>query len=132
VEVAAALRLSNAEAERVRVLTSVRPPFDVSTAKSVRRQIYAVGNDTAFDLLLLDWMDENDEALCRAAMVQIKNWPRPRLPVGGSDLKQLGVEPGPPMGELLRRIEEWWIEGDFTADRAQCIAHLTQLCHEAG
>ncbi len=130
-EVAQALRLSNAEKERVRRLTEARGPLDVAAAKSVRRQIYRFGNELAQDLLLLDWPGP-DEALCRAALVQIRNWPRPRLPVGGEDLKRLGIEPGARMGALLERIEEWWIEGDFTADRAQCIARLAPLCRDPG
>ena len=116
----------------MRALTDVRPAFDVTTPRSVRRQIYAHGNELGLDLLLLDWPEEKDEALSRAALVQIRNWPRPRLPVGGEDVKRLGVTPGPRMGALLREVEAWWIDGDFTADRAQCIARLTQLCRETG
>jgi poly(A) polymerase len=131
-DVAAALRLSNAESERIRDLAAMRPIFDVRSAKSVRRQIYDLGNQAAEDRLLIDWPEEKDEALCRSALVQVRNWKKPSLPVGGKDLARLGIEPGPKMGELLRRLEAWWIEGDFTADRVQCVARLTSLCLDRG
>jgi hypothetical protein len=31
------------------------------------------------------------------------------------------------VGEALRAIEAWWIEGDFTADRAAALARLREL-----
>ena len=40
------------------------------------------------------------------------------------DAIELGIAPGPALGELLREMERWWIEGDFRADRKACLAEL--------
>lgn len=40
------------------------------------------------------------------------NWQPKVMPVSGRDLIPLGVE-GPALGQLMRALEEWWIEADF-------------------
>jgi len=39
----------------------------------------------------------------------------------------MGVPPGPRVGELLRRIEAWWIAGNFLADEMALRAQLQRL-----
>ena len=39
-----------------------------------------------------------------------------------NDQQRIGC--APPYGEA---VEEWWIAGDFTADRAACLAELERL-----
>jgi hypothetical protein len=39
----------------------------------------------------------------------------------------LGVSPGERVGRLLAAVRDWWETSDFKADRAACLAHLTEL-----
>jgi len=121
-EVAETLKLSRAEGERIIALDAARDPFDASSARAVRRQIYAWGNDGARDRLLLDWLDRIDHAAGSDALVTIERWRRPRFPLKGADIVKLGIPEGPRIGEILQRIEAWWIEQDFAPDRAACLA----------
>lgn len=120
-EVAETLKLSRAEGDRVIALDATRDPFDASSPQAVRRQIYAWGNDGARDRLLLDWLDRIDGAAGGAALSIIDGWPRPRFPLKGADIVKMGVPEGPRVGELLEKAESWWIERDFTPDRAACL-----------
>jgi len=120
-EVAETLKLSRAEGDRVIALDATRDPFDASSAPAVRRQIYAWGNDGARDRLLLDWLDRIDGAAGAAALTLIESWPRPRFPIKGADIVKMGVPEGPRVGELLEKAESWWIERDFTPDKAACL-----------
>ncbi len=120
-EVAETLKLSRAEGDRVIALDATRDAFDASSPQAVRRQIYAWGNDGARDRLLLDWLDRIDGAAGSAALAVIESWPRPRFPIKGADIVKMGVPEGPRVGELLERAENWWIERDFTPDRAACL-----------
>ena len=120
-KVAETLKLSRAEGDRVIALDAARDPFDASTPEVVRRQIYAWGNDGARDRLLLDWLDRIDAAAGSAALRLIERWPRPRFPIKGVDVMKLGVPEGPRIGEILERVEAWWVERDFTPDRAACL-----------
>ena len=122
-EVAETLKLSRAEGDRVIALDATRDPFDASSPQAVRRQIYAWGNDGARDRLLLDWLDRIDGAAGSAALALIESWPRPRFPLKGADIVKMGVPEGPRVGELLEKAENWWIERDFTPDRAACLVY---------
>jgi poly(A) polymerase len=121
-EVAGRLKLSRAEGDRIIALDAARDPFDAASARDVRRQIYAWGNDGARDRLLLDWTDRIDGASGATALAEIARWPRPRLPLKGADLVKLGVPEGPRIGEILGKVERWWIGQDFGPNRAACLA----------
>jgi poly(A) polymerase len=126
-EVADTLKLSRAEGDRIIALDAARDPFDASSPHAVHRQIYAWGNDGARDRLLLDWADRIDGASGAAAVAEIERWPRPRFPLKGADIVKLGVPEGPRIGEILAKIEGWWIERDFTPDRAACLVFARNL-----
>jgi poly(A) polymerase len=62
---------------------------------------------------------------------QAESWHIPSLPVGGRDALALGIEPGPRVGQLLRAVEAWWIDGDFKAGREAALAKLADLASTA-
>lgn len=121
-QVAATLKLSRAESERVAALDAPRDSFDADRPATVRRQIYRWGNDGALDRLLLDWPEADDGIRGRSALELIRAWPKPGFPLAGADILKLGIPKGPRVGEILRAVEEWWIEADFLPDRDACIA----------
>ena len=121
-QVAEKLKLSRAEGERIVALDLPRAPFNAATAESVRREIYKWGNAGALDRLLLDWPPDDDGAKGRATLDLIHAWQRPRFPLKGADIVKLGVPQGPRVGEVLAKIEDWWIAADFRPDRAACLA----------
>jgi tRNA nucleotidyltransferase/poly(A) polymerase len=41
------------------------------------------------------------------------SWTPPRMPLSGADLIARGVAPGPALGALLGRLEDWWVDHDF-------------------
>lgn len=116
------LKLSTQESLRLEVLLAAEPLIDVAAGPNAwRAQIYALGGNLYADRLLLatdavgDW---------RAALAMARDWTPPELPVSGGDALKLGLKPGPKVGALIEAVERWWIEGDFTADRAACLAEL--------
>jgi poly(A) polymerase len=58
------------------------------------------------------------------------SWPIPAFPLGGGDVTALGIAPGPRVGHLLGETRRWWEDGDFTADRAACLARLESLARQ--
>lgn len=122
-EVAETLKLSRAEGERIIALSAARDPFDASSPRALHRQIYAWGNDGARDRLLLDWLDRIDGASGAAALGIIDSWPRPRFPLKGADIVKMGLPEGPRVGEVLGKVEGWWVDRDFAPDRAACLVY---------
>lgn len=136
VAVATRLRFSNAERDRlVGLADDTELSFDLP-APARRRLIYRYGRDRYRDLVLLRWAEaitkgggveppENDSwlNLLRAGA----EWNAPRFPLKGRDAVRLGVPPGPAVGRLMATVEDWWIAGDFQADRNTCLAKLQDL-----
>lgn len=54
----------------------------------------------------------------------LESWREPRFPLTGADLEARGVTPGPELGRLLAKIEDWWVEAGFQPGRAACLAEL--------
>ena len=48
----------------------------------------------------------------------------PVFPLRGEDLLKAGLKAGPAVGTLLRELENWWIEGDFTAGKPELLEEL--------
>jgi len=135
--VAARLRLSNADTDRLTALAGraegLGPAAD---AKAVRRRLYNLGADIFRDLTLIEWAGAKaaDADLAgtasdgyRAQLATAAGWIAPSLPVGGEDVLALGVGAGPEVGALLEGIEAWWLDEDFAPDREACLRKLKEL-----
>ncbi len=135
--VAARLRLSNADADRLTALAGraegLGPGAD---AKAVRRRLYRLGADNFRDLALIEWAGAKaadadlPEAVAesyRAQLATAAGWRPPSLPVGGEDVLALGVDAGPEVGALLDGIEAWWLDQDFRPGREACLDKLREL-----
>ena len=131
--IAERLRLANRERDRlVELTTTTLPPLDQAPAE-LRCRAYRLGKQKLADRLRLA-AAESDTAPAElaAALATLDAFDLPRLPVGGRDLMELGIPPGPELGTTLRRLEEAWIASDFTADRKALLAMLRPLATTPG
>ncbi|MBT3360206.1 MAG: CCA tRNA nucleotidyltransferase [Rhodospirillales bacterium] len=133
-ELAGRLKLSRRQAERLISMSS--SGFKVSTKTedaTLRRAIYEAGGHAVRDWALLAWAGEMAVEPRRepdvtqgwvSVLETTQSWKPPTLPVSGADVTALGVDEGPEVGNLLRAVESWWIDEDFTPDREACLAEL--------
>jgi len=49
---------------------------------------------------------------------------RPVFPFTGEDVMAAGVPKGPMVGQVLREVEDWWIDHDFIDDKLSTIEKL--------
>ena len=114
-------RLSNQDRDRLLRLSGRRP------ARAMNWMLYLDGPETALDRLLLDAAELNQPVSQEHVQLIRDFYPVP-LPVSGQDVVDLGVEPGPRVGLLVKRIEAWWVDRNFEPSRADC---LWELAHQA-
>ena len=128
VAIAERLRFSKAWRDR---LHGFAPPWVIDPLGEIaaqRRALYRLGAERYRDVVLLMAaegamsQDRLGELLAFA-----RDWAPPAFPLAGRDITALGIPPGPRVGRLLDAVREWWAAGDFTADRAACLAHLREL-----
>jgi poly(A) polymerase len=130
VAVAARLRLSNAQRDRLAAALAPERQLAPGLApQAARAVIYRIGPQAFRDRVLLNWAAAGGEngAGWRDLLAIGEAWTSPRLPVNGADAVAAGAPKGPRVGEALRAVESWWIEGDFTAGRDAALAKLKDL-----
>jgi poly(A) polymerase len=124
-DVAARWRLSNADRARLAALSPVPDGFGPAmTLKELRHVLYRRGGHSVIDWILLAWAEDVSQIAWRGHLHAARTWQEVALPVKGQDVLDLGVKRGPRVGEIVRDLENWWIEGDFSASRDQCLARL--------
>jgi len=109
------LKMSNVERDRLLAVLAV--PGDYKNAAEVLRAQYRYGRQA-----MQDWVAS--VALHIVGDTLRDNADMPVFPLKGEDLVKAGLQPGPAIGEMLRGLEEWWIEGDFTADKHALLEEL--------
>jgi poly(A) polymerase len=122
------LHFSNAWRDRLHGLAApwaIDPSADMAAQ---RRALYRLGTERYRDIALLLAADGtmNRDRLGEL-LALARDWTPPAFPVAGRDVTALGIPPGPRIGRLLDAVRAWWEAGDFTADRAACLAQLKEF-----
>ena len=121
------LRLSNAEAGRLRRLAAAGPVTPAVREGECKVALYRLGPETFRDAVLLAWARAGATPRSRrwAELLALADrWPPPVFPVTGQDLIARGIAPGPGLGARLAALEDWWIAAGFPDDRAAILARL--------
>lgn len=134
--VAGRWHLSNRDAVRLASLAEALDMAPDAPEAERDRRLYRWGPETFRDRALLAWAAEiavephqhGDRIAAWTALLEAAAGWQPRtFPLSGADVLALGIPQGPRVGELLAAVEDWWIEGGFTADREACRARLESL-----
>ena len=126
--VASTLKLSNADRDRLvdaatadaRIAAGLPPP-------QARGLLYRLGRQCFQDQLLLRWAAsgaEPDDSGWHALLSLAEQWKKPVFPLDGRDAMAAGFEQGPKIGEVLRDLEQSWIDADFALDRTTLLERL--------
>jgi poly(A) polymerase len=134
------LKLSNAERQRlVLMLAPGALPGPDDPPPRRRAMLHRLGRALYVDRLFLAWAHErvmdpagSRDAGFRDGVHMAEAWQPKDLPVTGADVQAQGIARGPEVGRLLAAIEDWWIEGDFAADRKAALAKLRALSAARG
>lgn len=103
-------------------LEAVRAPLPTTLPA-----LFYAHNDTAIDAILLHTAMGQEAPPLESAIAFARTWVRPLFPLTGRDLTALGIAPGPRLGDLLRRAEQFWIAESFRLSHDECCAYITKL-----
>jgi poly(A) polymerase len=134
-QVAARWRLSSRDAERLAALSHDPLPTLRSTPPARRRALHRTGVEPYVDLVRLAAAEDGADdvgALLAEALAESERWQPKSLPITGHDVLALGVPAGPAVGEVLAKVEDWWIEEDFSPDHEACLAKARALSRDLG
>jgi poly(A) polymerase len=125
--VAERLRFANSWRDR---LHGLAPPWllDPQGNHAAQRQaLYRLGAERYRDHALLI---AAEGGMARDRLTELldaaQEWTPPVFPLSGHDVTALGIPPGERVGKLLDTLHDWWVAGDFTADRDSCLIRLKE------
>jgi poly(A) polymerase len=120
------LRLSSEQTNRMcnaRVI--INDSMLIYDETQLRYLIYTYGAQAVKDRVQLTWAELTEEYTDVMTPDQVANyvdnWVRPRPPVNGSDLIELGMSTGKELGIKLKEYEDMWIESDFTLIKSELL-----------
>ncbi|WP_293677127.1 CCA tRNA nucleotidyltransferase [uncultured Phenylobacterium sp.] len=125
------LRLSNPDRDRIVAALSPTPVLKSwMSPRERRREGYRSGQKTFSDRAKLAWASSPRTATTmqwRGMIALAEGWVRPSLPLTGADVMNAGAPKGPMVGQVLREVEEWWIDHDFIDDRMSAVEKLKSV-----
>ena len=119
-----ALRLRMSLAERDRLIALAGPPPAPDMDDDALRRLLADAPPGA--VLGRAWIAGAAGPAWNAVRARLAALPRPVFPIEGRDALALGLPPGPAVGELLRQVRTWWMDGGCRATAAACRAELAK------
>lgn len=142
-QIAARFRLSRDDTRRLMELNAERGNTSPGMPElAVRRSLYRLGPAFFGDLVLLDWADaivanagaaEAEAVAWKESLWDaITSWSAPEFPLNGADVMAMGVPEGPEVGEIVREIEDWWVDQAFRPDREACLDRLRRNAFRRG
>jgi poly(A) polymerase len=126
------LKLSNDERDRlVAALKQDARIVSYMSLREMRRAIYRLGNEAFRDRVMLAWAEAGQAKTqaWRALLAHAQMWTPPKLPLSGDEVMAAGVPAGPKVGQVMREVEEWWIDADFPDDKLSIIERLKAVAH---
>ncbi len=112
------LRLSGAEAERLRLLSAAGPVLaEDSSDADIRRALAGTAAEALLDRL---WLAGGSAGL----RARVAATPRPAFPLHGRDLLGAGLQPGPDLGRQLAALRDRWLASGCTASAADLLDEL--------
>jgi poly(A) polymerase len=122
------LRLSNADRDRIVAAVAPTPALKSwMSPREIRRAIYRETQKGFRDRAKLSWAASARTAAnmqWRGLVALADGWSPPAFPLTGQDVMNAGVPKGPMVGEVLREVEDWWIDHDFLDDKFSAIEKL--------
>jgi len=114
-------RLSNEDVSLAEnILRAARLLVGLAVNEAAYRYPAALTDAVDVAAALAGWTDAGKSAVVE----RLKEIDVPRFPIGGGDLLQAGLRPGPALGAELERLERKWIDSDFRLDRETLLADL--------
>ncbi len=125
--IAVRLKLSNAEADRLRTLIHGARPDPGLDDDALRRLLVDSDPASLCDRSRLAAGESSDPAAWSSLCRRLHALGRPVFPLSGRDAVAAGLRPGPAVGDALRAVKEWWRDNGCRADRATCLLQLESL-----
>ncbi|MEE2694914.1 MAG: hypothetical protein VX976_01005 [Pseudomonadota bacterium] len=86
--------------------------------------LYKFDKEQIIDQLIIDCSDELiSRKRFKEIYRRIESFEKKRLPISGNDLIKIGFKRGKSVGDVIIKIESWWIKNNFSNNKNDCIKY---------
>jgi len=117
-EIARRFRLSNKERNLLKNMEAACAAAPFFDKVQVRRACYLWGSEATDAAIIAGGAPHS------SMLEAVQTWDRPIFMLCGKDMIEAGVQAGPQMGALLKKLEQDWINSDFSLSREALLARL--------
>jgi poly(A) polymerase len=100
----------------------------------IEKNIYLFGEDVTLSgtvLLFFFTKKRPDIEKLKARLEHIVRMPVPMMPINGDDIMQLTGSPsGKQTGEILKKVEDWWLKEQMAPDREQTLEYARSVARD--
>ena len=114
-EIASRLKFSNNINNTLKTLITLRSEYKNLEEKDIHKITYVHGKQIAKHFVTYCFISE--KATLTERLKFLKSLKIKPFPIKGKDLKKLGFNEGRQMGELLKKLEAYYIENDYKIDK---------------
>ncbi|MCB1508013.1 MAG: CCA tRNA nucleotidyltransferase [Hyphomicrobiaceae bacterium] len=125
------LKLSAREASRLRGYVSALGYDPVSRAQDLFVMVHRLPPDALTDAIVhmaarVERLSGDGEATGRSLILRTQALEGASFPVRAADLMALGHKPGPALGQMLKTLEDLWVESGFALSQAELLESLPE------
>ncbi len=118
------ISMSGALKKEIQLINQALLGLSSGSISSDKELIYRYKKMLSVQAILLDHALNEGSGNLNSRIELVKSWRPPELPISGQDVLATGIPPGPAVGAILSRIEQWWVEHDFAPDRQSCLDQI--------
>jgi len=118
------LKLSNEELD---FLVAVHAPLGLAPGAGDDEVRRALADAPAEILVARTYLVQDEGSGWDELRGRLRGMTRPVFPLQGRDVVEMGVAPGPLVGETLAAVRGWWMAGGCVADFESCKARARQM-----
>ncbi len=129
-------KLSNADSERLEDIAGATEEIvSYLSIPEVRKLLYWLGAARFKDRVSLKWAEDPKRVTFtqwRTLLAIADSWVKPEFPLTGRDVMLAGVPQGPVVGQILRKVETWWVDTGFIDDPFSIAERLKAVVQALG
>lgn len=124
---ASRLSMSNAEKARLIAWAESVAPSPETDISDMEKQLYYADTKGMLDAMRLEvvyLLGREDETAANSLIKLVRHveqWVKPRFPITGEDLVQVGMSSGPEMGKQLKALEAIWVDSGFSLSKESLL-----------
>ncbi|MCF6320762.1 MAG: CCA tRNA nucleotidyltransferase [Rhizobiaceae bacterium] len=127
-DLAGRLRFSKAEKRRVVEWAEASLPEGGVEKDEFGKQLYWGSQPGICDRLRGEIVRQRHRAANAEEWLELldyaQRWKRPEFPLKGRDLEKSGMESGPKMGEVLKKLEKTWVASGFVTGKEELLRNI--------